>query len=113
METSVFSKTMNNHTQRFSSYVLSAFVLCAAIVAAPARSQAQTTSNGDRVSVNLSDPSRPALVKASLISGGITVKGYDGKEVIVEAHARNRERERGDNDGATSHGSMHRLSVSS
>jgi len=39
----------------------------------------------DRVSVHLSNPAHPASVKASLKSGGITVKGYDGEEVIVEA----------------------------
>ena len=84
---------MNNQTQRFPSLFLSAaFVLCVAIAAAPARIQAQTPST-DRVPVSLSDPSRPALVKASLISGGITVKAYDGKEVVVEARARERERE--------------------
>jgi len=100
---------MNNQTQRFSSYLFSVFCLCTAVAAAPARGQAQTPS-GDHVSVNLSDPSRPALVKASLLNGGITVKGYDGKEVIVEAHARSRERERGDNDGNKG---MHRLLISS
>lgn len=42
----------------------------------------------DTVKVPLSDPSRPAMVKAHLISGGITVEGYEGKEVIVEATAR-------------------------
>ncbi|MGA2136257.1 MAG: DUF4097 family beta strand repeat-containing protein [Bryobacteraceae bacterium] len=42
----------------------------------------------DRVTVPLSDPSRPAIVHASLLNGGITVTGYNGKEVIVEAHAR-------------------------
>jgi DUF4097 and DUF4098 domain-containing protein YvlB len=36
------------------------------------------------------------LVKASLVNGGITVKGYDGKEVVVEARARNRESARSD-----------------
>jgi DUF4097 and DUF4098 domain-containing protein YvlB len=41
--------------------------------------------------VNLSDPSRAALVKASLVNGSITVKGYEGKEIVVEAHVRNRE----------------------
>ena len=46
---------------------------------------------GDRVVVTLSDPSRPATVKASLIAGGITVKAHDGKDIIVEAHARNRD----------------------
>jgi hypothetical protein len=45
----------------------------------------------DRIVVTLSDPSRPAIVKAGLIAGGITVKSHDGKDVIVEAHARNRD----------------------
>ena len=43
---------------------------------------------GDRVVVTLSDPSRPSTVKASLINGGITVKAYEGKDIIVEAHPR-------------------------
>jgi DUF4097 and DUF4098 domain-containing protein YvlB len=61
-------------------------------VAAPG-AQAQATSQGgvDRIPITLSDPSRPARVKAELIAGGITVKAYDGREVIVEARARNRE----------------------
>ena len=46
---------------------------------------------GDRVVVTLSDPSRPSTVKASLINGGITVKAHEGKDIIVEAHARNRD----------------------
>ncbi|MBU4268976.1 MAG: hypothetical protein KJ808_09055 [Acidobacteria bacterium] len=42
----------------------------------------------DRVAVPFSDPGKPGLVKAHLINGGIVVKGYDGKEVIVEAKPR-------------------------
>lgn len=42
----------------------------------------------DRLTVPFSDPSRPGLVKVGLINGGITVKGYEGKEVIVEARVR-------------------------
>src|SRR5205809_606930 len=42
----------------------------------------------DRVSVPFRDPSRPGTVKVHLMTGGITVKGYDGKEVIVEARLR-------------------------
>jgi len=57
----------------------------------PAEEQQGKQRSNDRIAVTLSDPSRPALVKASLIDGGITVKAYDGKEVIVEAHARNRD----------------------
>src|SRR6266404_5022209 len=39
----------------------------------------------DRVTVPFSDPARPKTLKASLINGSITVKGYDGKDAIVEA----------------------------
>ena len=41
-------------------------------------------SPADRVVVPFSDPSRPKMLKASLLNGSITVSGYDGKEVIVE-----------------------------
>ena len=82
---------MNNQAQRCPSVLIAVPLLCLALVATPARGQTQTPSGGDRVSVTLSDPSRPALVKASLVSGGITVKAYEGKEIVVEARARNRE----------------------
>jgi hypothetical protein len=39
----------------------------------------------DRVTVPFSDAARPKSLHASLINGGITVKGYDGKDAIVEA----------------------------
>jgi hypothetical protein len=39
----------------------------------------------DRVTVPFSDPARPKSLHASLINGGISVKGYDGKDAIVEA----------------------------
>lgn len=39
----------------------------------------------DRLTVPFSDPSRAHLVKVNLLSGGITVKGYEGKEVVIEA----------------------------
>jgi len=51
----------------------------------------------ERATVPLHDPSRPAQIHASLMAGGITVKGYDGKEVLVEAHPRH---------GGDEHGSM-------
>src|SRR6266404_3151644 len=51
-----------------------------------ASSQAQ--ASGDRVSVAFSDPSQPGTLKVGLLSGSITVKAYDGKEVVVEARAR-------------------------
>jgi DUF4097 and DUF4098 domain-containing protein YvlB len=105
METFVFSKTMNNQTLRYPLF-FAAVVLGASLFAPLARAQAQPQSGVDRVSVTLSDPSRPAIVKAGLVSGGITVKAYDGKEVIVEARARNR-------DSGRSDGNPKRIAISS
>ncbi len=42
----------------------------------------------DKATVPFSNPSKPGRVEASVHNGGITVKGYEGKEVIVEARAR-------------------------
>lgn len=39
----------------------------------------------DKAEVPLTDPSKPAVVKASLITGSIMVTGYNGKTVNVEA----------------------------
>src|SRR5881394_4594900 len=108
METFAFLKTMNNQAQRFPSLVV-AFISCVAPSAVSARAQTQEQSGPDRVAVTLTDPSRPALVKASLVNGGITVKAYDGKEVIVEARARNRDRE----SGRSESNNMKRMVVSS
>ena len=49
---------------------------------------------GDRVTVPFSDPSRPKTLRASLLNGGITVKGYDGKDAIIEARPRSGESRR-------------------
>jgi len=43
---------------------------------------------GDRVTVPFSDPSRPKALHASLINGSITVRGYDGKDAIIETTGR-------------------------
>src|SRR5229473_148309 len=102
METFAFSKTMNNQSSRFSflrsassAAAAAALALALSALTAPsARAQGQNQSGGDRIPVTLSDPSRPAHVKVSLVNGGITVKAYDGKEVVVEAHVRNRENSR-------------------
>jgi len=45
-------------------------------------------NDSERVAIPFSDPGKPGLVKANLINGGITVKGYEGKEVIVETKPR-------------------------
>jgi len=48
----------------------------------------QATS--DRVNVSFSDPSKSGRVGAYVESGSITVKGYNGKEVIIEAKLRDK-----------------------
>src|SRR5580698_6538723 len=53
----------------------------------------------DRVNVPFSDPSRPKMLKASVLNGSIFVKGYDGKEAIVDARgegSKHRRNERAD-----------------
>ncbi len=44
----------------------------------------------DRAAVPFSNPSKPGRLEVGVHNGGITVKGYDGKEVIVEAKMRER-----------------------
>ncbi|HXX20822.1 MAG TPA: hypothetical protein VEJ46_15565 [Candidatus Acidoferrum sp.] len=60
-------------------------VLCAG----PVRTLAQSDESTDKLTVHLSDPSRPGTIKASLVNGGITVNSYDGKDILIEARARN------------------------
>lgn len=45
-------------------------------------------NSNPRVTVPIADPSRPVQLRAHLLNGGITVKGADVKEVIVESKAR-------------------------
>src|ERR1700680_354559 len=85
METFAFLKIMNNQIQRIGQVLAMAALFGAALITPCARGEAQAQSGSDRVSVNLSDPTRPAFVKASSVNGSITVKAYEGKEVIVEA----------------------------
>lgn len=42
----------------------------------------------EKATVPLRDPSRPARIRVHLMMGGITVKGADIKDVLVEAHSR-------------------------
>jgi DUF4097 and DUF4098 domain-containing protein YvlB len=91
METFAFWKTMNNQTQFGSCLVSGACALALALTAAVS---AHGQSGSDHIPITLSDPSRPAHVKASLINGGITVKAYEGKQVIVDARTRGQEHSR-------------------
>ncbi len=60
-------------------------------------------ASGDRVVIPARASSRPRVVNISTMDGGVTVKAYSGKEVIVETHeaarsGRERERRRGSAD---------------
>src|SRR5437867_13318308 len=64
----------------WSSYmkvVSSIFLIMTALVVAPAQAQ-------DTITVPFSDPSRPGLLKVTLLNGAIRVRGYSGKDVIIE-----------------------------
>jgi hypothetical protein len=98
METFAFWKTMNKQMRLSSISGRLVLATIAAVTlglsAGTTLAQGQTQSGVDRIPVTLSDPSRPARVKVSMVNGGITVKGYEGKEVVVEARMRNRENSR-------------------
>ncbi len=52
----------------------------------------------DRAVVPLTTPGKPALIKAGVLTGGIIVKGYEGKEVVVEARVREEKLSEGDEE---------------
>lgn len=94
MEIFAFLKIMNNQRQRFTTIFAVTAMLGVALAAPRTQAEAESQTGADRIAVNLDDPSRPCSVKASMVNGSITVKGYEGKEVVVEARVRERERER-------------------
>jgi len=58
------------------------------LAALAAMVQPLRAQSDNKVSVPLSDPARPVSLRAHLVSGSITIKGADVKEVVVEAKAR-------------------------
>ena len=58
----------------------------------------------DKVTIPLTDPSQPVVLKASVMNGGITVKASSGKEVVVEARVRT-------NDAGGDAGGRHRIPI--
>lgn len=79
-------------------------MILSSIVAVPFAWGAETTANPDRVVVPLTDPARPAFLKAHLVTGSITVKGGTANNIVVEARVRETE-----HDGTES--GMHRIPV--
>lgn len=60
--------------------------LAAAFMALPGFGQEQAS---EKFTIEFSDPSKPGYLKVSLTYGGITIRGYDGDEVIIETIYRN------------------------
>ena len=91
---------MSVMTKKLVSFIQFGFIVSACMPWAFA-----AAATPDRVAVPLTDPTHPAFVKAHLLNGSIAVKGYDGKEVIVEARVRGGEREPAEGSG------MHRIPI--
>lgn len=56
------------------------------IVAALITGAALAQDSGDQLRVPFRDPSRPRTLVVKIINGGMTIRGYDGKDVLVESH---------------------------
>ena len=69
---------MRSHKTFLLSFTLTIFAAAA---------QAQS-ADPESVAVPLTDPSQPVSLRGSLVNGSITVEGYDGSEVLVEASER-------------------------
>ena len=66
----------------------------------------------EKAVVPLHDPARPVQIHAQLMTGGITVRGYDGKDVIVEARRRIDRRPRSERESSDSKsGGMKRIEL--
>ncbi|MCJ7524642.1 MAG: DUF4097 family beta strand repeat-containing protein [Candidatus Aminicenantes bacterium] len=68
--------------------IIKVFLFTVLILVSSALALWAQDASSDRVAIPFSDPGKPGLIKAHLINGGIVVKGYDGKEVIIEAKPR-------------------------
>ncbi len=67
--------------------------------------------DADRVVVPARNTSRPRVVNASVLNGSITVKTYDGKEVIVEAGGSASSERRGRQERSSAPDGLHRLDL--
>ena len=72
-------RTRPSHITSYGFLVLAALSLA---LVGPVSSWAQ---GADRVTIPFSDATRPRQLKVNLLSGGLTVRGYEGKEVVFEA----------------------------
>src|SRR5258708_4999121 len=70
---------------------------------------AAQSKGGDRLTVPLSDPSRPAFLKVGIISGGIAVRGTSAKDVIVQGNVRPEENDEEEQDSKERRKGLHRI----
>ena len=71
---------------------LSTMCACAMSVAearqnTPAAAAQNTSQSGQQITVPLSDPSRPATLNVDLMWGGVTIRGTNRKDVLIEARS--------------------------
>jgi DUF4097 and DUF4098 domain-containing protein YvlB len=74
-----------NMKKRIANIVVLALLFAGTCGWALAQAKEETP---DRAVVPLTNPAKPAKIEVSVIRGSITVKGYEGKEIIVEARVR-------------------------
>ncbi|MBD3288143.1 hypothetical protein GF337_05010 [candidate division KSB1 bacterium] len=67
---------------------IASFIFMALVYLFPIYSVSGQEKQVDRLVVPLSDPNERCTVDVGLVNGGISVTGYDGKDVIVEAKTR-------------------------
>src|ERR1700757_4532768 len=103
---------MNKHMNKPRAYfIFISAVIC--VLMLEAQTLAAEAQGNNHIVVPLADPSRPAQVRAHLLNGSITVKTYDGKEVIVDAKSREGDDEEESNSGRRPPGGLHRIPAAS
>ena len=78
-----------------------------------AQTLAAEAPGNNHIVVPLADPSRPAQVSAHLLNGSITVKAYDGKDVIVDAKTHEGDEEEESDRERRPTGGLHRIPTAS
>jgi len=75
-----------------------------------AQATTQSSTQPERITVPFRDASRPRTLNVELINGGITIRGYDGKDAIIETTGSDgrRDRDRDRRSGNVPEG-MHRI----
>jgi DUF4097 and DUF4098 domain-containing protein YvlB len=102
---------MNNHMKKLQPYFVFISAVIYVLMLGPQTLAAEAAGN-NHIVVPLADPSRPAQVRAHLLNGSITIKAYDGKEVIVDAKSRDGDEEEADSSKRPT-GGLHRIPVAS